>query len=84
MSHAGVMVRCPTTGRELSTGVEMDTATFERLPDIHSRIQVSALPCGSQLVNSRSLAASFLPVVRKPPMSPSELRPPAPVSGKWN
>jgi hypothetical protein len=39
MSHAGVMVRCPTTGRELSTGVEMDTATFERLPDIHSRIK---------------------------------------------
>jgi hypothetical protein len=40
MSHASVvMVRCPTTGRELSTGVEMDTATFERLPDIHSRIK---------------------------------------------
>ena len=37
MSHASVvMVRCPTTGRELSTGVEMDAATFEQLPDIHS------------------------------------------------
>ena len=64
MSHASVvMVRCPTTGRELSTGVEMDTATFERLPDIHSRItghslanQMSALLCGSRLVNARSLA----------------------------
>ena len=32
MSHASVvMVSCPTTGRELSTGVEMDAATFERL-----------------------------------------------------
>jgi hypothetical protein len=34
-----VMVRCPTTGRELSTGIEMDTATFERLPEIHSEIE---------------------------------------------
>jgi len=34
MGHASiVLVRCPTTGRELSTGVEMDAATFERLPD---------------------------------------------------
>jgi hypothetical protein len=40
MHHAGVvMVRCPTTGRELSTGVEMDAATFERLPDIRLRIK---------------------------------------------
>ena len=40
MSHANVvMVRCPTTGRELSTGVEMDAATFEQLPDIHSLIK---------------------------------------------
>ena len=40
MSHSSVvMVRCPTTGRELSTGVEMDAATFERLPDIHSQIK---------------------------------------------
>jgi hypothetical protein len=39
MSHASVvMVRCPTTGRELSTGVEMDAATFGRLPDIRSPI----------------------------------------------
>jgi hypothetical protein len=40
MSHATVvMVRCPTTGRELSTGLEMDAATFERLPDIRSQIK---------------------------------------------
>jgi hypothetical protein len=40
MSHASVvMVRCPTTGRELSMGVEMDAATFEGLPDIRSRIK---------------------------------------------
>jgi len=40
MSYASiVMVKCPTTGREISTGVEMDAATFERLPDIHSHIK---------------------------------------------
>jgi hypothetical protein len=26
-------------GSELSTGVEMDTTTFERLPDIHSQMR---------------------------------------------
>jgi hypothetical protein len=42
MIHTSVvMVRCPATGRELSTGVEMDAATFERLPDIRSRIKCS-------------------------------------------
>jgi hypothetical protein len=52
MSHATVvMVRCPTTGRELSTGLEMDAATFERLPDIRS--QIKSRP---HLVNARSLA----------------------------
>jgi hypothetical protein len=40
MIHTSVvMVRCPATGRELSTGVEMDAATFERLPDIRSRMR---------------------------------------------
>ena len=40
MIHTSVvMVRCPATGRELSTGVEMDAETFERLPDIRSRMR---------------------------------------------
>jgi hypothetical protein len=39
-----VMVRCPATGRDLSTGVEMDAATFERLPEIRSRMKCPA--CG--------------------------------------
>jgi hypothetical protein len=34
-----VMVRCPTTGSELSTGIEMDAATFEHLPEIRSQIK---------------------------------------------
>jgi hypothetical protein len=39
MRHSSVvMVRCPNTGRELSTGIEMDAATFEQLPEIRSQI----------------------------------------------
>lgn len=39
MNRIGVvLVRCPKTGRELSTGVEMDAATFAKLPDIRSQI----------------------------------------------
>ena len=35
MRHVSVMmVRCPTTGHELSTGVEMDETTFEQLSSI--------------------------------------------------
>jgi hypothetical protein len=37
-----VMVRCPATGRELSTGIEMDAATFERLPEIRAQIRCPA------------------------------------------
>jgi len=33
-----VMVRCPNTGRELSTGIEMDAATFSQLPDVRSNM----------------------------------------------
>ena len=33
MSYASiVMVKCPTTGREISTGVEMDAATLNGFP----------------------------------------------------
>ena len=32
---------CPNTGRELSTGVEMDAATFERLPEARSQSDAS-------------------------------------------
>jgi hypothetical protein len=39
-----VMVRCPNTGRELSTGIEMDASTFSQLPDIRSNMKCPA--CG--------------------------------------
>ena len=40
-----VMVRCPATGRELSTGIEMDAGTFAKLPEIRSQIKCPA--CGA-------------------------------------
>jgi hypothetical protein len=39
-----VMVKCPATGRELSTGIEMDAATFAQLPEIRAQIVCPA--CG--------------------------------------
>ena len=45
-----LMVRCPNTGRELSTGVEMDATTFAQLPDSHSRVKCPA--CGHDHVLS--------------------------------
>jgi hypothetical protein len=33
-----VMVRCPNTGQAVSTGVEMDGATFANLPAIRARL----------------------------------------------
>jgi hypothetical protein len=29
-----VMIRCPTTGREISTGIETDAASFAAVPDV--------------------------------------------------
>ena len=34
-----LMFICPQTGRELSTGIEMDAATFEQLPIVRSQIR---------------------------------------------
>jgi hypothetical protein len=45
-----LMVRCPKTGHELSTGVEMAAATFAQLPDIASRVRCPA--CGHDHVLS--------------------------------
>jgi hypothetical protein len=46
------MVRCPATGRELSTGVEMDAATFEGFP-IFARSIKCRLQFGSLLVYAK-------------------------------
>ena len=42
-----VMVRCHNTGRELSTGIEMDASTFSHLPDIRNA------PCAAWIISGR-------------------------------
>ena len=34
-----IMIRCPQTGREIPTGIEMDTSEFQRAPVFFSRVQ---------------------------------------------
>jgi hypothetical protein len=34
-----IMIRCPQTGREIPTGIEMDIAEFQRAPVFFSRVQ---------------------------------------------
>ena len=45
MALGTVMVKCPVTGRELSTGVEMDTASFQGLPT--GTCQMKCPVCGA-------------------------------------
>jgi hypothetical protein len=39
-----VMIRCPETGEEISTGIDTDSRTFRRLPHVASRLRCPA--CG--------------------------------------
>ena len=34
-----IMIRCPESGREIPTGIEMDMAEFQRAPVFFSRVQ---------------------------------------------
>lgn len=40
-----VMIRCPNTGQDVTTGIDTDQATFDGLPDVlsHSRCPVCGL-----------------------------------------
>jgi hypothetical protein len=39
-----VMIRCPSSGRTVSTGIELEKQTFIQLPDVSSGMSCSA--CG--------------------------------------
>ena len=39
-----ILIKCPDTGRAVSTGIEMDRDTFESLPKVGARTKCSA--CG--------------------------------------
>ena len=41
-----VMIRCPQSGRDIPTGIEMDTAEFQRAPVFFSTVQCPV--CGRE------------------------------------
>ena len=45
---SSVMIRCPTTGRPVSTAIEMEPSVFNRLPDVAGRMRCPA--CGREHV----------------------------------
>jgi endogenous inhibitor of DNA gyrase (YacG/DUF329 family) len=45
---SSVMINCPTTGRAVSTAVEMEPIVFNRLPDLAGRMHCPA--CGQEHV----------------------------------
>ena len=45
---SSVMIRCPATGRPVSTGVETEPVVFRRLPKIAARMRCPA--CGQEHV----------------------------------
>jgi hypothetical protein len=49
-----VMITCPQTGRSVSTGIEIDPATFATLPHIPAQMRCSA--CGGDHVWSKEQA----------------------------
>jgi len=61
-----LMFRCPDTERELSTGIEMDAATFEQISDVRSQIKCPV--CG--IDHSWSMSEAWLgnPAPSMPPL----------------
>jgi predicted RNA-binding Zn-ribbon protein involved in translation (DUF1610 family) len=45
---SSVMIRCPSTGRPVATGIETEPAVFRRLPRVAARMQCPA--CGEEHV----------------------------------
>jgi uncharacterized C2H2 Zn-finger protein len=49
-----VTIRCPRTGRQVSTGLELDEATWDSLPVVLSRMTCPS--CGAEHVWSKTYA----------------------------
>jgi hypothetical protein len=48
---SAMMIRCPLTGRAVSTGIETELSVFMRLPAVESRLRCPA--CGEEHVWTR-------------------------------
>lgn len=51
---SSVMIRCPTTGRPVSTAIETELSEFRRLPQVAARMRCPA--CGQEHVWMTSAA----------------------------
>ena len=51
---ASIMIKCPVSGRAVSTGIETESAVFRKLPKVSSRMHCPA--CGKNHVWSVSSA----------------------------
>ncbi len=60
-----VMVRCPRTGTNVSTGLEMDRGTWDALPVVTSKMHCPA--CGAEHVWSKTHALFAAPAEGHPP-----------------
>jgi hypothetical protein len=45
------MIKCPTTGAPVSTGIEVESETFDQLPSVGARLKCPA--CGAEHVWTR-------------------------------
>jgi endogenous inhibitor of DNA gyrase (YacG/DUF329 family) len=48
MAMGAVMIKCPKSGRAVSTGIEIERDTFDQLPNVSSAMNCPA--CGSHHV----------------------------------
>jgi len=65
---SSVMIRCPTTGRAVSTEIEIEPIVFCKLPKVAARMTCPA--CGQEHVwntSSAWLASESLPREQAPP-----------------
>jgi hypothetical protein len=54
LAMSPIMIRCPKTGRPVSTGIEIEHGDFRRLPNVRARMRCPA--CGQEHVWRRSAA----------------------------
>jgi hypothetical protein len=59
-----VMIRCPRTGSEVSTGLEMDQATWNALPVVRSKMHCPA--CRAEHMWSKTYARFVAPADVRP------------------
>ena len=53
---AVVMIKCSQTGRDVSTGIETDAETFERLPDLSTQLQCPKVRPDARVAQGRGIS----------------------------